>query len=172
MVNPDSSIEGISETLSERVLAALGFASRPAANRAGLAALQAAWCQGVPFDNTRKRIALRLNDHWPLPGDSPADFLESWLEDGAGGTCWAMPGAGTAILAACGFRAQRRIATTRVAPDLSDGQLRRSRPGATLRRRSQASRRPPRARPVAISRTSMISCTAGKAVGTCAGGQA
>lgn len=72
MRNTDLSIEGIAELLADRVLAKLGFPSRPAANRAGLAALYAAWCQGVPFDNARKLIALRANDHGPLPGDSPA----------------------------------------------------------------------------------------------------
>lgn len=40
-------------------------------------ALYAAWCRSVPFDNTRKLIALRAGDPGPLPGDSPRGFLVS-----------------------------------------------------------------------------------------------
>lgn len=117
-MDPDSSNDGISEALGERVLARLGFSSRPHADRDGLTALYAAWCQGVPFDNTRKLIALRANDPGPLPGDSPVDFLEAWLANGAGGTCWSMHGAWTETLRHFGFRAHRGIATMMVAPDL------------------------------------------------------
>ena len=52
----------VPEDLLERVLAKLGFSSKPVADRAGLEALYAAWCRGVPFDNTRKLIHLRAND--------------------------------------------------------------------------------------------------------------
>jgi len=104
--------------LIERVLARLGFSTRPAADRAGLAALYAAWCSRIPFDNVRKLIALRAGDPGRLPGDEPRDFLEAWLVDGAGGTCWAMHGAWTELLVACGFRARRGLATMLVAPDI------------------------------------------------------
>lgn len=120
MKNDPSSNEALSQVLAERVLEKLGFPSpsRPTADRAGLAALYAAQCRNVPFDDTRKLIALRAGHPGPLPGDSPREFLESWLVDGAGGTSWAIHGAWTEILRACGFRAERGIATMLVAPDL------------------------------------------------------
>jgi N-hydroxyarylamine O-acetyltransferase len=102
----------------ERVLERLGFSARPAADRGGLAALYAAWCRSVPFDNARKLIALRAGSPAPLPGDAAEDFLEAWLAHGVGGTCWAMHTALTAVFAACGFDARRAIATMLVAPDL------------------------------------------------------
>lgn len=108
----------ISEALAERVLAKLGFSARPAADRAGLAALYAAWCRKVPFDNTRKLIHVRANASGPLPRDSPTDFLEHWLAHGVGGTCWAMHGALVAVLEASGFAARRAIGTMMVAPNL------------------------------------------------------
>lgn len=104
--------------LTERVLARLGFSTRPTVDRAGLASLYAAWCGRVPFDNVRKLIALRAGETGPLPGDDPRRFLEDWLRDGAGGTCWAMHGAWTELLVACGFRARRGLATMLVAPDI------------------------------------------------------
>jgi N-hydroxyarylamine O-acetyltransferase len=108
----------IPEQLAECVLARLGFSRKPATDRAGLATFYAAWCRSVPFDNTRKLIHVRRNDPAPLPGDSPADLLEGWLACGAGGTCWAMHGALTAVLEACGFDARRGIGTMLVAPHL------------------------------------------------------
>ena len=110
--------ERLSERLTERVLEKLGFSSKPAVDRAGLAALYSAWCGGVPFENTRKLIAVRANDPSRLPGDAPVDFLESWLAQGTGGTCWAMHGAWSALLEACGFRARRGLATMLVAPNI------------------------------------------------------
>jgi N-hydroxyarylamine O-acetyltransferase len=118
MTNEPSPNDALPSALVERVLAKLGFASRPAADMAGLARLYAAWCRKVPFDNARKLIALRAAHPGPLPGDSSRAFLEAWLADGAGGTCWAMHGAWTEVLRACGFRAERGIATMLVAPDL------------------------------------------------------
>ncbi len=100
------------------MLAKLGFAAAPAVDRAGLAALYAAWCRSVPFDNVRKLIHLRARDPSPLPGDTPEEFFAAWLADGAGGTCWAVHGALCALLEACGFAARRGIATMLVAPDL------------------------------------------------------
>lgn len=118
MSNQSSPNDVLPPFLVERVLAKLGFSSQPEADRSGLAGLYAAWCRSVPFDNSRKLIALRAGRPGPLPGDSPLDFLEGWLVDGTGGTCWAMHGAWTEILRACGFRAARGLATMLVAPDL------------------------------------------------------
>ena len=109
----------LAPALVERVLERLGFARPPSPDRAGLGALYAAWCRRVPFDNTRKLIALRSSQPGRLPGDDPTDLLGRWLEVGAGGTCWAMHGAWTELLSACGFRGRRGLATMLVAPDLS-----------------------------------------------------
>jgi len=108
----------VPDDLAGRVLTRLGFASPPPVDRKGLAALYSAWCRSVPFDNTRKLIAIRAGDDGALPGDAAADFLEAWLDHGAGGTCWAMHGAWTQLLAACGFDARRGVATMLVAPDV------------------------------------------------------
>ncbi len=118
MPAPPPATSSLPPDLTERVLARLGSAARPAVDREGLALLYAAWCSGVPFDNARKLIALRAGDPGRLPGDDPREFLETWLRDGAGGTCWAMHGAWTELLVACGFRARRGIATMLVAPDI------------------------------------------------------
>ena len=95
----------------ERVLAGLGLSERPSADRAGLDRLYGAWCQRVPFDNTRKLLALRSGDLGPLPGIDPADFLDAWLACGAGGTCWPSCNALHAVLSACGFDAARVTAS-------------------------------------------------------------
>jgi N-hydroxyarylamine O-acetyltransferase len=108
----------ISAALAERVLAKLGLSALPTPDRAGLAALYAAWCRSVPFDNARKLIHLRAGDPAPLPGDAPSEFFAAWLQHGAGGTCWALHGALCALLEACGFDARRAIATMLVMPDL------------------------------------------------------
>ncbi|MEZ5560551.1 MAG: arylamine N-acetyltransferase [Pseudomonadales bacterium] len=104
--------------LVERVLERLGLARAPTADRAGLAAVYAAWCRRVPFDNARKLIAVRTGAGTPLPGDDPDDFFEAWLRHGVGGTCWAGNGALCALLQTLGFSAQRGVATMMVAPDI------------------------------------------------------
>jgi N-hydroxyarylamine O-acetyltransferase len=70
------------------------------------------------MDNLRKLVHLRADDPGPLPGDTPEDFFAGWLAHGTGGTCWAVHGALTALLEACGFEARRGIGTMLVAPDL------------------------------------------------------
>ncbi|MDH3686319.1 MAG: arylamine N-acetyltransferase [Myxococcales bacterium] len=102
--------------LVERVLGRLGFGARPSVDRDGLERIYAAWCRSVPFDNVQKRIALVEGREGPLPGDDPADFFETWLDAGTGGTCWSGNGALCELLLALGFEAQRGIATMLVAP--------------------------------------------------------
>ncbi len=104
-------------SLVARVLEKLGI-PRPANDLAGLAALYAAWCGAVPFDNVRKMIHVRAASPDPLPGDDPRDFFEHWLRHGAGGTCWAGNGALCALLEALGFEASRAIGTMLVVPDV------------------------------------------------------
>ena len=101
----------ISTDLLERVLGRFGFSGPPTIDRQGLDRLYAAWCLNVPFDNTRKLIALRTDTAGPLPGIDPVDFLETWLEHGPGGTCWPSCNALFAVVAACGFDAQRTTAS-------------------------------------------------------------
>lgn len=108
----------LAPALHERVLERLGLNRHPAPDRAGLGTLYSAWCARVPMDNLRKLVHLRAEDRGPLPGDTPEDFFEGWLEHGTGGTCWAVHGALTALLEASGFAARRGIGTMLVAPDL------------------------------------------------------
>jgi len=104
--------------LVERVLERLGFASAPAPDRAGLAAIYAAWCRCVPFDNVRKRLHVAAKDPGRLPGDDPPAFFAAWLAYGTGGTCWAGNGALCELLRAVGFDAERGVATMMALPDL------------------------------------------------------
>lgn len=102
----------------EKVLERFGLPAQPAADLAGLTTLYDAWCRHVPFDNARKLIAVRAQDPAPLPGDSPPEFLDAWLEHGIGGTCWAGNGALCELLRAVGFNAHRGIGTMLVAPNI------------------------------------------------------
>jgi N-hydroxyarylamine O-acetyltransferase len=76
----------LAPALHERVLERLGLNRHPAPDRAGLGTLYSAWCARVPMDNLRKLVHLRAEDPGPLPGDTPEDFFEGWLEHGTGGT--------------------------------------------------------------------------------------
>lgn len=110
--------ETLSPALVDRVLEAFGLPARPQADLDGLRAVYDAWCRNVPFDNIRKLIAVRAGDTGPLPGDTPEDFFEHWLEHRVGGTCWAGNGALCALLEHLGFAARRGLGTMMVAPDL------------------------------------------------------
>jgi N-hydroxyarylamine O-acetyltransferase len=92
------------------VLERLGIAP-PSRDLAGLRAVYAAWCRGVSFDNVLKMIHIAEERSGPLPGSRAESFLASWLECGAGGTCWAGNGALHGFLEALGFDVQRAIAT-------------------------------------------------------------
>ncbi|MCP4005061.1 MAG: arylamine N-acetyltransferase [bacterium] len=102
--------------LSERVLAKIGLPRPPVANADGLARLYEAFSCAVPFDNVRKRIYLARGGSGPLPGDDPAEFLEGWVRDGTGGTCWAISGGFHALLRSLDFRASRVLSTMLVGP--------------------------------------------------------
>ena len=93
--------------LVDSVLDRLGFRERPAADRAGLDAVYLAWCRNVPFDNLVKRIHLAAGSAAPIPNGEPTAFLESWLRDGTGGTCWPSSGGLHALLSGVGFDARR-----------------------------------------------------------------
>jgi N-hydroxyarylamine O-acetyltransferase len=108
----------LTEELLERVLVGLEFNERPEPTLEGLRNLYGTWCRKVPFDNVRKLIHVRANNSGPLPGSTPADFLEGWLRFGTGGTCWAGAGAFHAVLVTLGFEAVRGVGTMLAAPDL------------------------------------------------------
>ena len=90
--------------LVDAVLERLGLPGAPAADRAGLEQIYAAWCESVPFDNVLKR--LWLEEKWPgrLPGSTPVDFFRDWIEYRTGGTCWAGNGALFGLLRELGFQ--------------------------------------------------------------------
>lgn len=106
------------DPLLERVLARLGFTTRPEPSLENLRRIYAAWCQRVPFDNVRKLIHLRAGKSGPFPGSTAEDFFEAWLKHGTGGTCWAGAGACQALLQSLGFNAVRGIGTMLVVPGL------------------------------------------------------
>ena len=93
--------------LVERVLEKLGLRGRPSPDLAGLNAVLAAVCGGIPFDNIRKRIWFERIRKGPFPGGEPTDFFESWLAHGAAGTCWPINGALHALLVSLGFPVRR-----------------------------------------------------------------
>jgi N-hydroxyarylamine O-acetyltransferase len=100
----------LSAELVDRVLRRFGITGRPRATRDGLAALYAAWCATVPWDNVQKRITV-VSGRRPLAGADPAEFFENLLRDGTGGTCWPSSGALHALLASLGFEARRLVGT-------------------------------------------------------------
>jgi len=114
----DSNESMLAPAQVENVLDQLGLAGFPAGDLAGLTTLYDAWCRHVPFDNARKLIAVRSGNAAPLPGDSPPEFLDAWLEHRVGGTCWAGNGALCELLRAIGFTAHRGVGTMMVAPNI------------------------------------------------------
>lgn len=104
--------------LRERVLERLGFPAPPQPDSEGLNQLYDAWCRQIPFDNVRKLLHLRSGGHGPLPGGTPEDFLQSWIQYGTGGTCWSNAAALHSLLASLGFDARQGLATMLVIPDL------------------------------------------------------
>lgn len=104
--------------LRERVLERLGFSAPPQADSKGLRLLYDAWCRNIPFDNLRKLLHLRRGTEGPLPGATPADFFQSWIQYGTGGTCWTNASAMHALLTSLGFECRLGVATMLVVPDL------------------------------------------------------
>lgn len=108
----------LSQDLLERVLLKLGINDRPKTDLSGLKQIYRAWCQHVPFDNSRKLIHRHQKSSAALPGSDEIDFFESHLKWGTGGTCWAGNGALQLLLAELGYSAVRGVATMLVAPHL------------------------------------------------------
>lgn len=110
--------EVLAPSLLERVLEKLGLASYPEPTLDGLSEIYAAWCRRVPFDNVQKIIHLHVGAAGPLPGDAAADFFESWLAHGTGGTCWAGNGGLHTLLGSLGFAVARGIGTMLSSPNV------------------------------------------------------
>ena len=108
----------LSEELVERVLARLGFRRRPESTLESLSSLYASWGRRVPFDNVCKLIHVRAGNTGPLPGSTAADFFNTWLKHGTGGTCWSGSEALHALLVSLGFDAVRGVATMLVTKDM------------------------------------------------------
>lgn len=105
-------------SLTEKILAKLGFSSAPPLDFSGLEDIYSKWCRKVPFDNVRKLIHVGANRTEPLPGNTAVEFFENWLLHGTGATCWAGNGALYTLLSTLGFDASRGVATMMVAPDI------------------------------------------------------
>lgn len=105
------------------MLARLGLRAPPPPDLGGLFALYGAWCSRMPFDNVRKMTALRGGDAPRLPGAQADDFFESWLADGAGGTCWSSSNALYALARACGFDVTRVAGSMRDLGDVNHGSV-------------------------------------------------
>lgn len=101
----------------------LGLSALPPPGYDGLSKLYRAWCDRVPFDNVRKLTALRGGDAPSLPGAHAEDFLEAWLADGAGGTCWPSSNALFALARACGFAVTRIAGSMRDLGDVNHGSV-------------------------------------------------
>jgi arylamine N-acetyltransferase len=97
----------LSPALLERVLAKLGLKKQPTTDLAGLNAIYAAACGGIPFDNIQKRIWLRTDRTKPVTGGDPNEFFQNWVQHGTGGTCWPTSGGMYALARALGFAARR-----------------------------------------------------------------
>lgn len=97
----------LSDDLTGRLLKAFGLNETIDPDLDGLRQVYAAWCRSVPFDNIRKMISLRSGPDVQLAGLDAEEFLENWLANGSGGTCWPSSNALYAILTKLGFDARR-----------------------------------------------------------------
>jgi arylamine N-acetyltransferase len=115
MTTSESRSPVLPSALVDEVLAQLGLDRRPSPDLEGLAALYAAWCARVPFDNLRKLVHVHREPPGPMPGGDAEDFFRGWLRYGTGGTCWAGNGALERLLSSLGFDATRGLGTMVVA---------------------------------------------------------
>jgi len=110
--------------LRRRFLERLGLSSEPQIDLDGLSTLYRAWCDTVPFDNAAKLIALRTGEAGALPGIDPNQFVESYLEHGVTGTCWASSNMLYMLVHGAGFDAYRLAGSMRDSGILSHGATR------------------------------------------------
>ncbi|HWD38056.1 MAG TPA: hypothetical protein VG944_04355, partial [Fimbriimonas sp.] len=81
---PDSSTLPV-----DAILTRLGVEGPVSTDLQGLRKVYRAWCLSVPFDNSVKVQTLTQDPNAAMPILDPAEFFESWLRKGTGGTCWA-----------------------------------------------------------------------------------
>jgi N-hydroxyarylamine O-acetyltransferase len=95
--------------LVERILERFGMSQHPSIDEESLTSICRNWYRHIPFDNILKRVRTKANKKVPLPGGSPAEFFETWMKTGAGGTCWAGNGGLCTLLQTLGFPANLGI---------------------------------------------------------------
>lgn len=110
--------------LRQRLMERLGFSSEPQVDLDGLKNLYRAWSDTVPFDNAAKLIALRTGAPGVLPGIDPNQFVETFLEHGVTGTCWASANILYLLVRDAGFDAQRLAGSMRDSGMLTHGTTR------------------------------------------------
>lgn len=95
----------------DALLRRMGLEEPPPANLQGLRRLYRAWLRTVPFCSSRKRCHYgpEPDRAGPLPVMTAPSFIDAYLADGTGGTCFPTAEAFYQTLLACGFAARRAI---------------------------------------------------------------
>lgn len=95
----------------DALLGCMGLREPPSADLDGLRLLYRAWLRTVPFCSSRKRCHYgREPDRaGPLPVMTAPSFVDGFLADGTGGTCFPTAEAFYQTLIACGFAARRAL---------------------------------------------------------------
>lgn len=113
----------LSDDLLARVKTRLGIPDDVKNDLDGLRSVYAAWCSHVPFDNMRKMISLRSGPDAKLAGLDAEDFLENYLANGTGGTCWPSSNGLYALVRSFGFNARRVAGSMFDVPDINHGTI-------------------------------------------------
>jgi len=95
----------------DAMLRRLGFDKPPETSLDGLSRLYRGWLRTVPFCGSRKRRYYGVDPEraGPLPVMTAPDFVDAFLAEGTGGTCFPTAEALYQMLRACGFKARRAI---------------------------------------------------------------
>lgn len=95
----------------DALLRRMDFGGRPPADLENLRRLYRAWLRTVPFCSSRKRCHYDRDPDraGPLPVMTAPSFVDAFLADGTGGTCFPAAEALYQTLLACGFVARRAL---------------------------------------------------------------
>lgn len=95
----------------DALLHRLGFDKLPDTDLNGLTRLYRSWLQTIPFCGSRKRRYYGADTErpGPLPVMTAQDFVDAFLAEGTGGTCFPTAEALYQMLRSCGFEARRAI---------------------------------------------------------------
>ena len=95
----------------DALLRRMGLPMPPSVDLEGLRRLYRAWLRTVPFCSSRKRrhYGSEPDRAGPLPVMTAPSFVDGFLADGTGGTCFPTAEAFHQTLVACGFAARRAI---------------------------------------------------------------